>query len=384
VSKHSLWLHAVSVGEILSAQELIRLLRRTFPNERLVISTITATGNAVAKSLAADDDIITYLPFDISFIIRRFIRYFNPRIFIALETELWPNVITQLSRASIPMVIVNGRISDQAYKKYKFFKLFLKPILLKVSLFAMQNSDYASKIKQLGVLDAKVRITGNMKFDVQDTADTTDVNLDLLKRNLQISNQDSLIVAGCTHKGEEELILSAFKRLRQTNTHIRLLIAPRHVQRIRELEKAVSDSGFKAVRVSSLTISAAIDGDTVYLLDTMGVLKEYYAVASIVFVGGSLVAAGGHNILEPASFAKPIIFGRYMHNFIDLRELFLASKAAIEVKDERQLLDRFEELICNPEKASALGLNARALVADNKGASERNCALIKETLSRYA
>lgn len=377
----SIWLHAVSVGEILSAKELIRELRKEFAQTPIIITTITQTGNKIAQGLATAQDVVTYLPLDVSFIIRRFIRRFNPRIFIALETEIWPNLITQLSAARVPMVILNGRISEKSFRKYRVFTPFLKLVVGKIACLAMQSKDYADKIISLGARVESVVVSGNMKFDVQ-TAALAVKGAQMIRSQLSLGQGNKLFVAGCTHKGEEKIILSVYKRLSRELSDMRLLIAPRHIERIRELEGEVRNFGFKPVRVSKIS-SSGLDEKTVYLLDVMGSLRDYYEASFCSFVGGSLVPFGGHNILEPAFFAKPIIFGKFMHNFSDIRDLFLENNAGIEVKSPAELEQGLRSIFKDGVFAANLGLKAREVVNNNKGATLRNMDLVRDTLNSY-
>ncbi len=376
--ENSIWIHAVSVGEIISAKELIKDIKREFPQRPLVISTITPTGNKIAKAIAGDSEKIVYLPLDIGFIIRRFIKIFSPCIFISLESEFWPNLLIQLSRASIPKVILNGRISHAAFMKYHFFKFFIKPVLKKIDCFSMQSKEYSDRLMQLGVGSEKIEISGNMKFDVQSNETQAD-DVDKIREDLSLAKNDILFVCGCTHKGEEEAVLSVYKKLVESKGNLRLFIAPRHVERAKEIEKIISNFGFEPLRISQIK-DQQVGSKSVYLLDIIGRLKSYYATCSFCFVGGSLVPSGGHNILEPAAFSKPIIFGKYMHNFSDIRDLFLKADAAIEVNDTCGLRLALSELLGNDAKAKNLGLNAKKIVDSNKGATGRNLAIIKRFL----
>ncbi|MEW6008704.1 MAG: 3-deoxy-D-manno-octulosonic acid transferase [Candidatus Omnitrophota bacterium] len=381
ICESSIWLHAVSVGEVLSSKELIRLLKVKFPDKRIVITTITQTGNKVAKDIAGEDTIVSYLPLDVSFIIKNFIKRFNPYIFIGLETEIWPNLIFELERQSIPKVILNGRISNSSFKKYNFFRLLLKPILRKVDYFAMQSDEYAARIINLGAPIEKIEVSGNMKFDAQATdEDASDPQVTRTK--LHLKPGEDLFVAGCTHQGEEEIILSVYRNLSSLSHDLRLLIAPRHVERVSVIENLIREQGFRALRISQLGGQAIGRGD-IYLLDTIGSLKTYYAVCSLAFVGGSLVAAGGHNILEPAYFAKPIIFGKHMDNFSDIKDLFLKNKAAIEVEDAIELQDKIIEILKDSSMAKNLSIKAAQLVNSNMGTTKRNIAILNKVLGAY-
>lgn len=380
-SQGCIWLHAVSVGEIISAQRLIKDLRKEFPQKDFLISTVTASGNKIAQAIAGPKDCVTYLPLDISFIIKRFIERFRPCIFIAMETEIWPNLFIQLQRASVPKVILNGRISERAFGKYNFFKKFFKPVLEKVDCFAMQSDRDSARILELGAVGEKVTVTGNMKFDSESNGEQA-MSIGQLRERLGLGPDATLLVGGCTHRGEEEILFLVFKRLREIKSTLRLLIAPRHIERIKEIERLGKQYGLSTVRISQLS-GGSLDSNCVFLLDVLGQLKDYYAVSTITFVGGSLVPWGGHNILEPANFAKPIIFGKYMQNFSDIRDLFLKNEAAIEVGSVEELEESLKELLIDSSQAKNLGLRARAVVDNNKGATSRNVEIIKKLLSSH-
>ncbi|MCX5703052.1 MAG: 3-deoxy-D-manno-octulosonic acid transferase, partial [Candidatus Omnitrophica bacterium] len=306
-----IWIHAVSVGEAMAIKGLLEGLRKV-SNKNFVISTVTNTGNKIAQGLAGGGDFVTYLPLDFSFIVRSVINRINPSVFVIAETEIWPNLISYLSRKKIPVITVNGRISDASFKGYLSIKFLLKPILEKVTLFCVQSERDAQRLSCLGVSQDKIRITGNMKFDIKGhkIEGLADYRL-----KLKLGPQDKLLVAGSTHPGEEELILEAYKDLCRDFGDLKLVIAPRHPQRCKEVAKIVSRAGFRSVFISSLPAQCpSCMTSPVFLLDTVGQLVSFYALADIVFVGGSLVKKGGHNILEPASCAKPILFGPYMFN----------------------------------------------------------------------
>jgi 3-deoxy-D-manno-octulosonic-acid transferase len=381
-TQKTIWLHAVSVGEIISSRELIKQLKLEFPDKLLVISTITKAGNNLAKTIAGNEAVVTYLPLDISFLIKRFIRRFNVWVFIAMETEIWPNLFTQLKSANIPILILNGRVSNQSLEKYKFVKSILKPILERVDLFAMQNKDYAQRIIQLGAPEKKVEITGNMKFD---NAHYSSKDIIDYKEKLNLKSNSLLWVCGSTHPGEEKIILRAFKQLIKHFPNLELLLAPRHIERVQELEKLISEYGFLPTRISKLGLGRPLaQTRQIFILDTIGQLSQFYSLASVVFIGGSLVKKGGHNILEPANYAKPIVFGPYMHNFSDIKDLFLENDAAIVANDAIELEDSIS-MIAEAESllVKNMGIKAKQIVDNNRGATNRNIILIKDVLSSY-
>jgi 3-deoxy-D-manno-octulosonic-acid transferase len=378
-----IWIHAVSVGEAMAVRGLIEELRKAYPGEKIVISTITATGNKIARSIATQGDFVTYLPLDFSAIVRCAIDRINPKLFIIAETEIWPNLISYLYRKSIPVITVNGRISDASFKGYLSIKFLLKNILNKVSLFCVQTERDAKRLTHLGVSQDKIQVTGNMKFDAADYADKIK-DPATYKAKLGLGAKEKLLIAGSTHPGEEEAILTIYSRLQSEFPDLKLLIAPRHPERSKDILEGVSRSGFRGVLVSTLPCECrTCIPKPVFILDTIGELISFYAIADIVFVGGSLIKKGGHNILEPASLGRPILFGPYMFNFCDIAELFLNNHAAILVHNQEELKRNIADLLKNPQEAKDLGSRAKELVGNNQGATNRNASFIRKIIASY-
>ncbi|MBM3249400.1 MAG: 3-deoxy-D-manno-octulosonic acid transferase [Candidatus Omnitrophica bacterium] len=369
--KKPVWIHAVSVGEALTAKGLIADLHKAFPKKKFVISTVTPTGNKIVRSYAAGGDFVTYLPLDFSFITGRVIKKIDPALFIIVETELWPNLITALNRKGIPIVLVNGRISDSSFKGYRAVKFLLKPVLEKVDLFLVQTGRDADRLMRLGVSAQKVKVTGNMKFDAVKNLDTKK-DYSVYKSRLGLMPEEKILIAGSTHRGEESRVLSAYKALSQDFGFLRLIIAPRHPERAPEIERLIRRAGFTPHRISSLLekkIITQAGQDIVFILDTIGHLFLFFSVSDIVFMGGSLVKKGGHNILEPASLAKPVVFGPHMANFRDIAELFLNNNAAIRINGAKELEVAIRDLLKHPEQMLELGRAAKRLILENEGAT---------------
>jgi len=376
-----IWVHAVSLGEAKAVKGLVEGLRKIYPEKKFVISTVTTTGNKVAKAMVRKGDLLTYLPLDFSFIIRSVIDRVNPAIFIIAETEIWPNLITCLYRRNIPVVIVNGRISDHSFQGYRCIKFLLRPILKKVTLFCVQTDTDRQRLMALGVAAEKIRVNGNMKFDLDDSL-RLEEEAKSYRNRLGLTERDRLLVCGSTHPREEELLLGAYQDLLKDYPGLRLLIAARHPERSAEIEALVQKKGFTALRLSLLDASAPDKtGRRIFILDSVGELMRYYAAADIVFIGGSLVRKGGHNILEPAALAKPVVFGPYMFNFRDITGLFLKNQAALLVHSGEELKLKLRELLDNPLGALNLGSRGQRLILDNRGATPKNIESLTAFLS---
>lgn len=373
-----IWIHAVSVGEAIAIKGLLSQLRQAYPAKKLVISTVTTTGNKIAQDLVKQEDFLTYLPLDFSFIVKRVLKRVNPCMFIIAETEIWPNLISCLDKLQIPVFTVNGRISDSSYGGYRLIKFFIRPILRMVKQFCVQSDLDAWRLKSLGVDEQRIQVTGNVKFDIN-LDYSPELNVLTYRAKLRLGQLDKLLVCGSTHPQEEELILAAYQELLLAFPELKLLIAPRHPERSREISRLVADSGFMPVLISSISgASLTCTKGAVFILDTIGELLNYYSIADIVFIGGSLVKKGGHNILEPASLKKPVIFGPYMFNFRQISELFLANQAALMASDSKELVNRVKEILKGNLLAQGLGQRAYELIIRNRGATARNIQIIKQ------
>ncbi|MDD3375406.1 MAG: 3-deoxy-D-manno-octulosonic acid transferase [Candidatus Omnitrophica bacterium] len=370
-----IWIHAVSVGEVVVIKNLLNEIRLRYPENPVVITVVTQTGFEMAQKISDEVDQVIYAPLDFSLSVRRYIDVINPRIYINAETELWPNLLTQLYRRGVPIVQVNGRISDQALKGYRFLRPVIKPILNYFSFFCMQSNLDADRIKELGACSERVKVVGNMKFD-----DILDEHQKELSNSI-LDESEELFVAGSTHPGEEEIVLDIFKRIEKRFENLRLIIAPRHPERTGEIIDLVEKKGFKAIKFSQV-YDLIIDQQTVVVVDTIGHLRSLYRLAKVVFVGKSLTAQGGHNIIEPAYFEKPIIVGPYMQNFKDITALFLQNNAIVQVKDKTEFAKELERLLEDPVCCEEQGRRAREVIEQYQGASEKTLDLISTVLSK--
>jgi 3-deoxy-D-manno-octulosonic-acid transferase len=375
-----IWIEAVSVGEVAVCRSLIEGLKARFPGKKIVFSTVTKTGNELARKLYSGDAVIIYFPLDLSWIARRSVSLIAPSLYIMVETEIWPNIIKELSSRSVPCVLVNGRISDRSFGRYRLVKPFLSGTLKKIGLFCMQSLPDAGRIKALGAPDVNIRVTGNMKFDADVRADT--VKAEEAKNKMGLSGGGRLLVAGSTHPGEETVILDVFARLSVEFPDLKLLIAPRHIDRAGDVGRIIARHGFTPIRLSTLgPRQNGNGGPQVYLLDTIGQLRDIYSIATLVFVGGSLVPHGGQNPIEPAVFGKPVIFGPHMFNFREITRVFVDNDAAMLVKNDEGLLAAIKALLTDPKLCSNMGKNAAAAIIEKRGVTNRNIEEICATLS---
>ena len=371
-----IWIHAVSVGEAMAVKKLVEQLRSAYPNKQLVISTVTPTGNKIAMDMAGKNDFVTFLPLDFGFIVKKVLDVLNPSLFIIAETEIWPNLITCLHKKKIPIIIVNGRISDASFRGYLSIRFLLRNIFKKVTFFCTQTERDANRFSSLGVKREKIKVTGNMKFDATPTNKDMRVTLDL-KSKLGLQADVKIFVAASTHPKEEQIILSAYARLLETFPGLCLIIAPRHPERSKEVSKIISRFQFCSRLISCINEPFICATKTVFVLDVIGQLNNFYSIADIVFVGGSLVKKGGHNILEPAIFAKPILFGPHMFNFKDIAELFLSNEAAVLVNNAEEMQNSILNFLNHPLMGLEFGKCAQQLLEKNKGAVTRNLEVIK-------
>jgi len=379
----SIWVHAVSVGEVLAARSVITELRGRYPRLRLFLSTTTRAGQQLARRSVTNVDGVLYFPFDWAFSVRRTLDRVQPRLFIMIETEIWPNLLRECRRRGIRTVLVNGRISYRSFPRYRLVRPFFRRVLADIDRFCVQGDEASRRLVSLGADPSRITVTGSLKFDALEVIPTRGRGRERVLRFFRMSPNRPVLVAGSTLRGEEEAVVRAFNRLRTAgpstvlggSSNALLVIAARHPERFAEVERLCRQEGLSTVRRTELPIDAEPRADAV-ILDTIGELAEVYQVATVVFVGGSLVRAGGHNILEPAVFGKPIVFGPHMENFAEIADAFLANDAAVQVRSDRELEAAVVGLMGDPVRRARLGAAARALVDANRGAKDKTLAAI--------
>ena len=364
-----LWIHAVSVGETQAAAPLIHALMARWPERSIVVTTTTPTGSQRVRDLFGERVFHVYLPYDLPGAVTRFLDRVRPQLALIMETELWPNLFHQCAERRIPVVIANARLSPRSAAGYSRLGSLVRSTLADASLVAARDEADAARFRDLGA--ERVMVMGNLKFD-QQMPDDLAARAAELREQLGVTRP--VWIAASTHEGEEELVLDAFARLRETRPDALLLLVPRHPERFPKVADLARQRGFRVVR---RTEGRACDAATdIFLGDTMGELPLFYASADVAFVGGSLVATGGHNMLEPAALGVPVVFGPYLFNFAEISAALLAAGGARQVTDARQLGQVVGELLADTAQRARMGEAGRRLVAENRGALQRLLALI--------
>jgi len=399
-SNRAIWIHAVSVGEVLSGVTLARRLKETHPDRPLIISTTTQTGQALARDRMSFADAVIYFPLDWAFCVRRALNAVRPSVVLVLETEIWPNFLREAGQRKIPVLFVSGRISDRSFERYQrylgafgfFLRPFLRNALSNASAFLMQSERDAERVRALGSPAERVYVSGNLKYDLEIPAPTPLSNW--FAAELKRSGRSPVIVAGSVVATEEPHALIAFGTLQGEYPNALLVLAPRKPECFDSAAEFIDESHRKFIRRSQLPVpgpskspvvqtsdGSTIPGDvTVVLIDSIGELASLYALADGAFVGGSLVSSGGHNILEPAAFGKIPVFGPSMENFSEIASRFVSSGAAIQVESPEDAGVAWIELFRDPERMKKMGETARQLVAASRGATDRAVAEIAKRL----
>jgi len=362
IKKHGLdarpvWIHAASVGEVRSIVPLVRELRKRFPANQVILSTFTVTGNRIAREIGGAD-LVIFLPLDLLWVVRRAIKAFTPAMLLIVETEIWPNLLREAFRHGVPTLLLSGRLSHKALPRYALFRTFFRRVLGYFTAIGMQSAEDAARILALGADAGRVSVVGSLKFGDGQLADYRNPMQSVLPHDKR------WLVAGSTHHGEEQILLEVFASLRRLYPKLSMVLAPRHPERFAEVEKLLQNGGFDFHKRSQFNGDQLFDKE-ILLLDTIGELADFFAFGDIAFVGGSLVDAGGHNVLEPARWQKPILFGPYMANFQAIAEDLKQTGAALEVRGADELSRAIAVLLSDAERSRRMGVKA-AQVAGNK------------------
>lgn len=385
-----LWIHCVSVGETQAARPLIRELKKQLPNHRIAISTTTLTGQTLAREIFTNDaEKIFYFPFDWRGTVRRTLKALRPDAVLIMETELWPNFLRECERQQIPVVVLNGRLSEQSFRRYRLFRNFMSRVLSGVSLAIMQTEADAARLRLLGIAAEKVRVSGSLKFDAG-TLPTNDPLTRQFGARFNFAPNSPLILAASTHAPEERIVIDAFKRvIAQAVPSARLMIAPRHPERFAEVASLVEASGLPWARRTAPT-TPTDETARIVLLDTIGELQSVYSLATLVFVGGSIARTGGHNILEPAAVGACVLTGAHTYNFGEIVKAFVQAEAILQLPAMPdtdmglELEKMFAAFLTDRDKRRLLGERAKQLVNQNRGATERTMELLKKLLTNLA
>jgi len=379
----TIWIHALSVGEVLAAIPLVYQVRQQYPQYRIAISTTTEAGQLVARQkLASLHCSFFYFPLDLWWVMRRMVRAVNAALFILVETDLWPNLFHCLAKEGVPAVLANGRLSDRSFARYAKLHKFIAPQLNKIEVLCMQSSEDAFRMRQLGVDPGRIRVTGNLKFaqPAEQWPDREEVIATLGWQPRRLT-----WIAGSTHAGEEEMIFRVYARLRAEHPECALVLAPRNPERFQTVARMAQENSWETLRRSCLQRQDSQPARSdILILDSIGELAQVYHLGTFAFVGGSLVPRGGHNPLEAARAGLPVLFGPHMENFRDIAHFLLESGAGIQVNDETELYRQARTLLLSPGLCRIMGEKAREAVHRHGGALQRHMEAIAAVLKAAA
>ena len=422
--KKTIWFHAASVGEVFCSIPLLKKIKEEFPECPIVLTTMTRTGNERARMIP-EADLVFFLPIDHPLAIRRTLQKIEPSLLLIAETELWPNLLRSCGTKGIPIVLFNGRISEKSFRRYLFFKFFFKDCLRYVSLFLMQTEEDRNRIIEIGATMDKTRVVGNLKFDQTFPTFTPlesptinggdDINktsrrvesttippvvgsfrhrkggvktpsfltgftqeaLAELAKSLHLRGQETLFIAGSTHSGEEEILLSLFKDLKKSCPDLILVLAPRHLERLEEVERILKRESISWKRKTALSMDQDRSDEEpkelpeVILLDTMGELMNLYSLGTLVFIGGTLVPVGGHNPIEPLFFKKCVLFGPHMFHFLEISHHLIEAGGAIQVRGKEDLAFQLKRLLSDERARKEVGEKGYQFLQKHRGATEK-------------
>lgn len=372
-NRHAIWVHAASVGEIVAASPIVREMRKTHPNEVIIVSVVTATGFRMAHQIIKGADGILYFPLDLPYLTDRILTIVKPRAIVLVETEIWPNFLRIAARKNIPVMMMNGRISRRSSSRYRMITFFTRRVLSTIYVFCMQSRIDAQYIIDIGADPNKVIVTGNTKYDQTYGIVTDEEKKRYLKELGFDENTYPIMIAGSTHKGENVSVYKAFCNIRNHFPGAKLIIAPRYIHQADLIYDEGVKHGVTMVKRSDMVAGKQIAGpyDGV-LLDTIGELGRVYSLGDLIFVGGSLAHIGGHNILEPAAHGKPIVVGPNMFNFVEIFDLLSSRGACVMVRNEEEFIDTCLDILIHPEKAEEMKRHCLEIVEENQGATKKN------------
>jgi 3-deoxy-D-manno-octulosonic-acid transferase len=381
-NRQTLWLHAVSVGEVNLCTQLIRALEPRLPNLKIVVSTTTTTGMAeLQRRLPAHISKI-YYPVDSRKSVARALAVIHPKAIVLVEAEIWPNFIWRANQLGIPLFLVNARMSERSFPRYKKFGFLFRPLFASFAGVGAQNETDAARLREIGCRPEAIRVVGNLKFDAAKLDERRPLDVTAMLRQLGVPEDAQILVAGSTHDGEEKILADVARRLRVKFPKLFLVLVPRHFERCREVGRQLRESGVKFFYRNEISTGTQLRAGEVecLLVNTTGELKFFYECATLVFVGKSLAAIGGQNPIEPGALGKPMVFGPNMQNFGDVTRNFLGQGGALQVRDPEELEKALGELLADEKKRAELGRNALKVVRENLGAVECTVEMILENL----
>jgi len=381
-SKEVLWFHAASVGEIKLLSCIVSRIKRRNPACSIVVSTLTKAGRSEGERSLRGVDLFFYLPVDLPIFTRKVLEKLNPSALVLVETEVWPNLIRQAKISGARVVLINGRFSLRSFERYFKLRSFFSSVFSWYDLFCMRTEKDAQRLMLLGADPEKVRVIGNLKFDM-DLAEHQSLDHHKLRTDLGIPRSSRIVVAGSTEQGEERMVLDAFKKLKGQHPDLRLILAPRHLSRIRQVEDDLIESGLQYRKRTEIAKGSQAGTDLdVVLLDTIGELFGLYSIAEVAFVGGSLIPFGGHNVLEPAMHSVPVLFGPHTDHFQESSKLLLESGGGMMIKDSQELFLKMTELLQNEDKRKKMGEMAHDLIKRHQGSSDKTVDLLLDLIKR--
>lgn len=386
-TKNVIWLHAASVGEVKALSIIISQLKKINPDYSLIVSVVTESGKREAQrslsagSIGKEVEFVFHAPIDLKRFVKRALASLNPSALIIVETELWPNLIKEAKKTRCWVALINGRISGESLSKYLLLKSLFSETLSYVDLFCMQSEEDAERIKKLGAEKERIKVLGNLKFDRMITQ-ISEFDKNVLKKKLSIPLDLKVMVGGSIRGGEEEILVRVFKRLKKDGENFLLVLAPRHLDRIKKIEKMLSHQELGFVRRSELDGETPLENQRIILLDTIGELAGIYAIADVAFVGGSLVPIGGHNLLEPAIYGVPVIFGPHVDHFKTAADLLIQCGGGIKIKNEEELYTKTLDLLKDEDKRKRMGKSAQEAIKKQGGASQKTAHLILTQLEQ--
>jgi len=381
-SSPRLWFHAVSVGEVVALSPLVKAMKELLPTASMIVSTGTETGQDRATELIPEADGLLYLPLDFPAFVNPVVDKIQPDLFVLMETELWPNLIRSLKRRGTMIALANGRISDRSFPRYRRLRSFFSPVLRQIDLFLMSSELDAERIVRMGAEQERIRVTGNTKFDAA-MGNALREGEDRMRRLLDVDRGVRTLVAGSTHPGENEIILSAYEDLSREFPDLVLILVPRHVEKTQQILSFMDQRNMAPPFLrSSVDNAETRNGRKIVIVDRTGELFQVFSLATVVFMGGSLVPKGGQNILEPVAWGKPVLFGPSMGDFRDARDILVRVGAGIEVTGVGNLTQRISDFLSDPEETAHIGKKGRDEFLRHVGSAAKNAEMLAELLDR--